>query len=200
MTLAVWQRTIVDDAGNVLAGASVEVRVEASGNLAVLKADRAGATGKDNPFTVGLDGFAQFFAVGGAYRITATSGAFSKTWNYVPIGTAAETDLPVGRRRTVTAAGDVTVGADDERVIIKKESGEATSVIIPPAADRNMVDIIIKDGKGDADVNSITPVFDGSETCDGLAGTALKITTPYGYLWLAPLEDGSGYYQMPSQL
>lgn len=101
MVLARWQRTIVDEAGNVLPSAQIEVRREASGApLASIYSDRDGTTPLGNPFTAnidGIDGFAAFHAPGGAYRITATSGEFSKTWRYVGIGLASEQDAaPVG--------------------------------------------------------------------------------------------------------
>lgn len=92
MSFAHWQATIVDDAGDVQASATVEVRNEVTGNLAALKSNRAGTSGKNNPFTADSEGYADFYVVGGAYRITATKGAFSRTWRYVPIGTAAEVD------------------------------------------------------------------------------------------------------------
>lgn len=93
MVFARWQNTIVDDAGNVLPLATVEVRSEVAGfPLATLYTDRDGATPAGNPVTADADGFAYFHVRGGAYRITATSGAFSKTWRYVAIGTAAEFD------------------------------------------------------------------------------------------------------------
>jgi hypothetical protein len=93
MTLARWQATIQDEAGNVLPGATVEVRREVSGApLAVLYSDRDGATPLGNPFAADGDGFAAFHVVGGAYRITATSGADSRTWRYVAVGRSAESD------------------------------------------------------------------------------------------------------------
>ena len=93
MVLARFQRTIVDDAGNILPGASVTVRSEATGApLAVIYSDRAGTTPIGNPFTVGGDGLAAFYVAGGAYRITATSGSSSIDWRYVGIGTAQEHD------------------------------------------------------------------------------------------------------------
>lgn len=200
MALARWQRTIVDQAGNILPGATVEVRLESTGNLAAIKTTRAGTVGKDNPFVADADGYAYFYAAGGNYEITATSGVVSITWPDVAIGTASETDAPAGVTRTHTAAGNAVVASADQCLIIDKATGEATTVEIPAAADRNGVDIIIKDGKGDADVNNITPSFDGSETCDGLSGTSLVITTPYGILWMRPRPDGTGYIQLPSQL
>ena len=201
MALARWQRTIVDQAGNVLPGASVEVRLESSGALAALKTTRAGDVGKPNAFTADENGFAFFYAVGGNYRIIATHGGDTiADWRDVPIGTAAETDVPVGVTRVHTAAGDAAIAATDQCLIIDKAVGEATTVEIPAAADRNGVDVIIKDGRGDADVNNITPSFDGSETCDGLSGADLKITTPFGMLWMRPRPDGAGYIQLPSQL
>ena len=85
MVLGVFQRTIVDDTGDTLGGASVEVRSEATGALAVLFSDRAGTSGADNPFTAGPDGFAQFYLAQGSYRVVATSGGFSRTWRHEPV-------------------------------------------------------------------------------------------------------------------
>jgi hypothetical protein len=93
MTLARWQATIVDEAGNIQDGATVTVRRELSGApLAVLYSDRAGATPLGNPLTSDANGFAAFHVTGGAYRITATKGAFSREWRYVGIGTSQEFD------------------------------------------------------------------------------------------------------------
>src|SRR5262245_10448885 len=93
MVLARWQATIVDDAGNVQSGASVEVRREVAGApLATLFSDRDGLTPLSNPFNADTGGLAAFHVASGAYRITATKGAVSITWRYVAIGTAAEFD------------------------------------------------------------------------------------------------------------
>lgn len=93
MSLARWQRTIVDADGETLPGASVEVREETTGNLAALFSDRAGATGISNPTTAdAVTALAAFYVAGGAYKIVATSGSFSITWRHVAIGTAAELD------------------------------------------------------------------------------------------------------------
>lgn len=93
MVLARWQQTIVDEAGDIQNGATVTVRSEAAGSpLALLYSDRDGTTSAGNPVTADSEGFAAFYAAGGAYRITATKGAFSQTWRYVGIGTAQEYD------------------------------------------------------------------------------------------------------------
>lgn len=95
MALAIWQRTIVDDTGSIKPGASVEVRDENAGlALAVIYSDRAGTLVKANPFTADAStAFADFFAPGGAYKITVTLGSFSIVWRYVPVGTGAERDI-----------------------------------------------------------------------------------------------------------
>lgn len=96
MVLARWQATIVDDAGDVQSAASVEVRHETGGApLAVIYSDRAGATPISNPLTADADGFAAFHVPGGAYKITATKGAFSREWRYVGIGLSSESDAPI---------------------------------------------------------------------------------------------------------
>jgi hypothetical protein len=93
MPLARYQFTVVDDAGNVLPAASVEVRREVAGTPIVpLFADREGATPIGNPFAADADGFAAFHVAGGAYRITASKGGFLRTWRYVGIGLASELD------------------------------------------------------------------------------------------------------------
>ncbi|HVQ43350.1 MAG TPA: hypothetical protein VMT30_00065 [Candidatus Saccharimonadia bacterium] len=93
MALARWQATIVDEDGTILPGASVEVRQETGGSpLAVLFSDRSGLVSIGNPFVADAEGFAAFHVIGGAYKITATSGTFSRTWRYVGIGTASEHD------------------------------------------------------------------------------------------------------------
>ena len=93
MTLARWQATILDSAGNIQPGALIEVRREgAGGTLVSLYGDRDGVTPIGNPFEAGADGLAGFHVPGGAYRITATKGTFTQVWRYVAIGLAAESD------------------------------------------------------------------------------------------------------------
>lgn len=90
---AAFQRTIVDDDGNIMPGATVEVRDELTGALPSLYSDRTG-TGKDNPFQADGEGFAYFHVVGGVYKITASSGATQRIWRYVGIGLTSESDVP----------------------------------------------------------------------------------------------------------
>lgn len=88
-SMACYQFTVVDEAGNVRPSASVRVDIE-GGGLATLYSDRSAATPIGNPFTADAQGFAQFFLSGGAYKITATYGGASRVWRYVPISRAAE--------------------------------------------------------------------------------------------------------------
>lgn len=93
MALARWQATIVDEAGDIQTLPTIEVRREVAGApLASLYSDREGTTPIGNPFTGDAEGFAAFHVDGGAYRIDATKGAFTRTWRYVGIGTASEFD------------------------------------------------------------------------------------------------------------
>jgi hypothetical protein len=93
VALARWQATIVDSAGNVQAGASVTVQREVIGSpLANLFEDRDGLVPTGNPITADADGFAFFHVAGGAYRVTASKGGFTREWRYVALGTLAEQD------------------------------------------------------------------------------------------------------------
>src|SRR5215470_9257273 len=92
-TLAGWQATIVDGLGNVVPNAALAVLREVPGlpPAACFSAkDGTGALG--GAFTADANGFVRFYAAGGFYRITATSGAFSREWRDVAIGRAAGTD------------------------------------------------------------------------------------------------------------
>ena len=91
--LARFQRTIVDDTGAIIASPTIEVRDQVSNALVSLFSDRAGASAISNPFTGTAEGLAAFHVAGGAYKITATSGAFSEIWTWVGIGTASEYDF-----------------------------------------------------------------------------------------------------------
>jgi hypothetical protein len=92
MALAKWQAHVLDNAGNVQDAASVTVRVQADNSLASIFTDDAGATPKANPFTTGSDGLAAFFAAGNVYKITATKGALTRTWEHVSLGSAQSLD------------------------------------------------------------------------------------------------------------
>lgn len=93
MALARWQASILSEDGEPVPSASITVRRESSGALEPLFSDRAGVTSKGNPFTADLDGYAFFHAAGGAYKITAVSGAFTREWRYVGVGIGSESDL-----------------------------------------------------------------------------------------------------------
>lgn len=96
MAYAVVQFTVQDAEGNIKPGASVKVSSEATGSLAAIYSDRDGNTPRANPFTVGDDAFAQFFAPGGAYKIEVTDDDdLSITHRYVAVGTASERDADI---------------------------------------------------------------------------------------------------------
>jgi hypothetical protein len=110
MAFASWQATIVDESGDVVPGATITVLREIAGQPpAQCYSDRNGSTPIGSTFSADADGFVRFFVAGGAYQITATSGSFSRTWRYVAIGTAAETDAGT----IVTAMQPSAWGFDD---------------------------------------------------------------------------------------
>lgn len=74
-----------------------------------------------------------------------------------------------------TAAGNVTCG-NESLVIVKKASGQATTVTLPPSPLTGQR-VTVKDGKGDCATNNIT-VAPSAGTIDGAATYVLS--TPYG--------------------
>jgi len=104
MALARWQASILNQAGDIQPAAQITVTHEAAGSpLATLYADRDGDVPLGNPFFADSGGYAFFHAAGGAYRIVATLGSFTRTWRYVAVGTAAESDFILGLPEPLTA-------------------------------------------------------------------------------------------------
>ena len=94
----------MDDAGNVLAGATVTITNEATGTAATIYSDRNGSVPLTNPFTTGSDGLARFYAAAGEYRVQASLGGTAVDWRYqVLTGTAARSDV-------TTSSTDTTAG------------------------------------------------------------------------------------------
>lgn len=85
MALPIFQRTVVDDAGNVIAGASVTAKVSSTGLDASIYEDREGTTPKANPFVTDANGLAEFYSAQNEYNITAESGALSIEWKNVSL-------------------------------------------------------------------------------------------------------------------
>lgn len=166
MTLARYQFSVLDAAGNVVPGAHIEVRQESPGQpLAALYTDRDGTSGLGNPFDADSDGFAYFHVAGGAYQIRAYVGASgaptfeAPLWRYVAIGLNSEGDgVGVLSQRDVTGTGTVTLTTDDEdQININKTAGAATRVVMPLSALRTKK-LRIVDKKFDANTNNITVV------------------------------------------
>lgn len=102
-------------------------------------------------------------------------------------------DSTAPTERTVTAAGAVTVAADDvDIIIIQKTVGAATTVNLPAAADRT-TPIEIVDGKGDAATNNITMVPDSGDTIFATVDYHAIIDSNGGTLRLRPRKDGTGW-------
>lgn len=166
MTMARHTLTITDSAGNVVAGAHVEVRREVPGlPLAVLYSDRAGTAVLGNPFDVDAGGVGFFHAAGGAYQIRAYVGpslapTFEVIQRYVAIGLNAEGDgTGTLTQRTFQDAGNLVIVPDDaDQLNVKKTAGAPTRVILPLSAASPAKPKRVVDAKYDAATNNITLV------------------------------------------
>lgn len=107
MAKAVWQGYVTDSTGAIVSGAEVHVKESASGAYATLYADRDGTAWTDgNPFTIGSDGFVQFYVDPERYRIEAYDGALVAQFDNVLIGIVEE---PYLSSTTVTADDSATI-------------------------------------------------------------------------------------------
>lgn len=77
----------------------------------------------------------------------------------------------------------------DTRILVNKTIGSATTINLL-AGDLYSQSVLIKDMKGDADVNPITITFPG--TYDGVS-SPIVINASYGSIWFNPLPEGNFY-------
>lgn len=132
MPFARYERTIVDDQGNVITNASVEVRLEAAGApiATQIYSDYEGASALTNPFTV-TDGTVAFHAVGGMYRIRIyNSSGYDKTFRYVPIGTAQGADVDAYAQAGFTWAPESSASAPPSSGCIRFNNADAALATI----------------------------------------------------------------------
>jgi hypothetical protein len=102
-------------------------------------------------------------------------------------------DLSEPTQRIVTAAGPVTVSADDvDIIVIEKTIDAATTVNLPSAAGRSKA-IEIVDGKPDAATNNITIVPQSGEKIFGTVNYHAIIDSNGASLKLRPRADGTGW-------
>jgi len=204
MTMAVYNGVVlqkVGDAAHLVAGAHIEVRSEIPGlPLAALKSDRAGTTGKANPFDADASGAFSFYAAGGPHQIRAYTGTsedptFEVFLNHVAIGLNAESDSIAQRSQIViTTAGDYVMSATDpDDIIFNKTAGAATLfTLCDPALRTSSVKIV--DGKGDANTNNITIAVPAGKYLYGVLNGTTTIDGNGGSVQLTPRADGTGWF------
>lgn len=93
-TRQAWQRSITDDAGNLLTGVQISVFQQDGTTLATIYGDLTGAA-TPNPFNTGAQQVARFYAEAGLYVIRAFKSGFgTQEWLNVDIsGQAVREDL-----------------------------------------------------------------------------------------------------------
>ena len=139
-TYSAWQQFVQNDAGDVIPSATIEVRDEATGALAILYSTATG-TALGNPFTAGIDGLARFYVAAGRYKITATSGTNTATYRFYPIGTAQQYDVGIADGQVITAEEAITRPLDatvsraltiaDRSKHVRFDSGSNLTVTMP---------------------------------------------------------------------
>lgn len=128
MANSVWQGTVQDASGNIVTGAEVSVYDEGTGTLATIFSD-IGGTALTNPFFSDSNGFAQFYAAAGQYRITAVEAGsgLNQTFRHVRLGEAGSVD-------TGTASDEVPLNSDLTDVLRDSDIGQTVAGLSTPLA------------------------------------------------------------------
>jgi hypothetical protein len=114
MANSIWQATAQTETGNIIAGAQVTVVNEDTGVNATIYSSIGGAA-LTNPFFANAEGFIQFYAGAGTYRVTAedTGTGQSITWRYIRFGDSASRDSGILTGQLPTAEDLSMVGATE---------------------------------------------------------------------------------------
>lgn len=96
MANSIWQATVQNATGDIIPGAEMTVVDENTGLTATIFSSIGGAA-LTNPFFADSEGFAQFYAAPGTYRVTAndTGTGQTITWRYIRLGDAASRDVGI---------------------------------------------------------------------------------------------------------
>src|SRR5690625_2620710 len=130
---AVWQRTIVDERGNIIPGAEVTVRSYPGGSLVTLYESPEGAP-KNNPFVTGHDGFARFWANSQRVEIVAVGAGSSIRW-IVDLLNADEVIGDAVTEATAAAADAVSEAeAAADRAEAARDAAQLNAHIYPSTA------------------------------------------------------------------
>lgn len=134
MALAAITRTVLDASGNATAGGSVEIRSEASGVLAVLYSDRAGASPIGNPFTAGAAQFTAYMSPG-RYRVDITVAGNTATERDIVAFDDVISGVVIQSQRAIYTANTsiTTIIPQDDTVPLISEGTEVLSLSITPS-------------------------------------------------------------------
>lgn len=168
---AAWQATITDESGTIQPSAIVEVLLESNGASAALFSDRAGATPISNPVTADANGFVRFYTAGGAYRITATLGAFSREWRHVAIGLLGEFD-----------------SLDSTVLRYERTVSEIAAGVTPTNYAYQELNVRRYGAVGDGSTNDAPAVQQAIDVAKEIGGTVIFPNTTDGFLLTSPLD------------
>lgn len=133
----VWQRTIVDNNGNVQPFASVEFRDESDNSLADIYSDATGTVSPGNPKTADAFGFLRVYLEPGvAHKITASTALFSAQWRYEQVNPGVATSTDAG----LMSAAQVTKLAGVEALADVTDAGNVGAAIFGATAKTTPVD------------------------------------------------------------
>ena len=131
MTLAVCARTLQGQNGDTLGGAEVTVRVNATGDLADIFADRDGNTPAPNPITASATGTVEFYVTPGVYRLEAIGAGGEETQvvdlggvSVIPVATIA--DLKALDTAPLPDGQQVSVAENGSTYLLDEAAGEWT--------------------------------------------------------------------------
>lgn len=188
-----YNGAVQDEAGNLMAGAIIEVRLEAPGRpLVQVYANEDGTGALGSPYTTST-GRVEFYVAAGKYQIKATVGAQSWTLNDVQIGPATIQNS-MGPETEVTGAS-YDVEATETFLTIKRTGPTLTTINLPPVADRGGLPFAYVDWSSSiVSDHEIKFVADGSETVMKAATFSVwSNSSGLARGWVYPAEDLSGW-------
>lgn len=194
-----YQFTAQDEAGNVVAGAKVEIRSEADNSLATLYGARDGSgAAPGNPATTDSDGFVRVYLNTGRYKVRIYTGSSA-----APTSEQILRDVEIGvvssiAEPTVVTGASATIAAGTEAVVVQRAAPSTTALALPAVAAQDGQPLRIADYSSSVTAHEITLTPDGSEKIMGLSSWVLySNASSLAGVTLIPSTTLNGWYIAP---
>ena len=189
MSLPIYQRVAVTDAGDIIPGAEYTVINENTGVAAPIYSDRTGATLLTAPYFADSAGTIQFFiAQGTTFRVAASGGVGTYTDRYVygvadAVLVQANGNVGIG---TISPSEKLTIQGDGADILITDSAGGQTAKLGSTGSNNGLLEL-----SNSAHTGTVFLYSSGNSYLNG-GNFGIGTSLPISKMHIDGPEDGTG--------